>query len=52
MRRSIWGTRNGGAMMTFAIGFTDHLFCNSYSQFFFVFYFQIPDEEECLRDRK
>ncbi len=52
MRRSAWGTENGGAMMTFAIGFTDHLSCNSYLQFFCVSCFQIPDEEECLWDRK
>ncbi len=49
MRRSACGTGSSGAMMTFAIGFTDNLSCNSYSQFF---YFQIPGEEECLRDRK
>ena len=38
--------------MTIVIGFSDNLSCNSYSQFFYVFYSQIPDEEECLRDRK
>jgi hypothetical protein len=38
--------------MTFAISFTDNLSYNSHSQFFYVFYSQIPDEEECLRDRK
>jgi hypothetical protein len=38
--------------MTIAIGFTDNLTCNSHSQFFYDFYSQIPDEEECLRDRK
>ncbi len=52
MRRSVCGTGNGGAMMTFAIGFTDNLSCNSDLQFFYAFYSQIPDEEECLRDRK
>jgi hypothetical protein len=52
MRRSIRGTGSGGAMMTIAIGFTDNLSCNSYLQFFYDFYSQIPDEEECLRDRK
>ncbi len=52
MRRSVWGTGNGGAMMTYAIGFTDNLSCNSHSQFFYDFYAQIPDEEECLGDRK
>ncbi len=52
MRRSACGTGSGGAMMTFAIGFTDNLSCNSDLKFFYVFDFQIPDEEECLRDRK
>jgi hypothetical protein len=52
MRRSARETRNGGDMKTFVIGFTDNLSFNSHSQFFYDFYSQIPDEEECLRDRK
>ncbi len=51
MRRSACGTGNSGAMVTIAIGFTDKLSCNSYSQFFYDFYSQTPDEEECLRYR-
>jgi hypothetical protein len=56
MRRSACGTGSGGASCSPpcspSMGFTDNLTCNSDSPFFCVFYYQIPDEEERLRDRK